>query len=62
MPIHQANHCRAMAAECQQLALLAQNEHEIAQLTSMSHSWTRIANQTDRYVEFLKEAARKSRK
>jgi hypothetical protein len=50
----QANRCRALAAECRQLAVAAENEVEKTLLTNLAFSWNRIANQTDRYVEFLK--------
>ena len=50
----QADRCRVLAAECRQLALAAENEVEKNLLTNLAFSWNRIANQTDRYVEFLK--------
>jgi hypothetical protein len=54
MPMLQADRCRVLAAECRQLALAAENEVEKTLLTNLAFSWNRIANQTDRYVEFLK--------
>jgi hypothetical protein len=54
MPMFQADRCRVLAAECRQLALAAENEVEKNLLTNLAFSWNRIANQTDRYVEFLK--------
>jgi hypothetical protein len=54
MPIFQADRCRAPAAECRRSALLSQSELEKTLLTNLAYSWKRIANQTDRYVEFLK--------
>ena len=50
----QADRCRVLAAECRQLALAAENEVEKNLLTNLAFSWNRIANQTDRYVEFLR--------
>ena len=55
----QADRCRVLAAECRQLALAAENEVEKNLLTNLAFSWNRIANQTDRYVEFLKTLPRK---
>ena len=54
MPMFQADRCRVLAAECRQLALAAENEVEKNLLTNLAFSWNRIANQTDRYVEFLR--------
>ena len=53
MPLFQAERCR-LAAECRQLALTAENTREKTILTNLAFSWNRLANQTDRYVEFLK--------
>ena len=54
MPLFQAERCRALAAECRQSALSAESEIEKTFLTNLAFSWNRLANQTDRYVEFLK--------
>jgi hypothetical protein len=54
MPMFQADRCRVLAAECRELALAAGNAAEKTLLTNLALSWSRIANQTDRYVEFLK--------
>jgi hypothetical protein len=54
MPLFQAERCRALAAECRQLALVAESNIEKTFLTNLAFSWHRLANQTDRYVEFLK--------
>jgi hypothetical protein len=54
MPMLQADRCRMLAAECHQLALAARNATEKTLLTNLALSWSRLANQTDRYVEFLK--------
>jgi hypothetical protein len=50
----QSDRCRELAAECRRLALEAENEVEKTFLTNLAFSWNRLANQTDRYVEFLK--------
>ena len=36
------------------MALAAESKIEKTFLTNLAFSWSRIANQTDRYVEFLK--------
>jgi hypothetical protein len=54
MPLFQAERCRAQAAECRQLALAAECQIEKTFLTNLAFSWNRLANQIDRYVEFLK--------
>jgi hypothetical protein len=56
MPLFQAERCRALAAECRQLALAAEGKIEKTFLTNLAFSWNRLANQTDRYVEFLKNS------
>jgi hypothetical protein len=43
-----------MSAECRQLALAAESKIEKTVLTNLAFSWNRLANQADRYVEFLK--------
>jgi hypothetical protein len=45
---------RALGAECRQLALAAESKIEKTFLTNWAFSWSRLANQTDRYVEYLK--------
>jgi hypothetical protein len=54
MPLFQAERCRTLAAECRQLVLAAESKIEKTLLTNLAFSWNRLANQTDRYVEFLK--------
>jgi hypothetical protein len=54
MPLFQAERCRALAAECHQLALAAEPKIEKTFLTNLAFSWSRLANQTDRYLEYLK--------
>jgi hypothetical protein len=54
MPLFQADRCRALGAECHQLALAVESEIEKTLLTNLALSWNRLANQTERYVEFLK--------
>ena len=53
MPLFQAERCRALAVECRQLALAAESKNEKTLLTNLAFSWNRLANQTDRYVEYL---------
>jgi hypothetical protein len=48
MPLFQAERCRALAAECRQLALTAENTREKTMLINLAFSWNRVANQTDR--------------
>ena len=43
-----------MAAECRQLALATESKIEKTFLTNLAFSWNRLANQTDRYVGYLK--------
>jgi hypothetical protein len=54
MPLFQAERCRALGAECRQLALAVESNIEKTFLTNLAFSWNRLANETDRYVEFLK--------
>jgi hypothetical protein len=54
VPLFQAERCRALAFECRQLALAAEGKIEKTILINLAFSWSRLANQTDRYVEFLK--------
>ncbi len=52
--------CRIQAEECRRLLLLAQSGAEATILTSLSRSWSVIANQTDRYAAIVrKEAAQR---
>jgi hypothetical protein len=50
----EAERCRALAAECRQLALAAESKIEKTILTNLAFGWNRLANEIDRYVEFLK--------
>jgi hypothetical protein len=61
MPLFQADRCRALGDECRQLALAAQSELEKSFLTNLALSWNRLANQTDRYAEFLKGSRKNER-
>jgi len=54
MPLFHAERCRVLATECRQLALAAESKIEKTFLTNLALSWNRLANQTDRYVEYLK--------
>jgi hypothetical protein len=56
MPLFQSERCRALAAECRQLSLAAESKIEKTFLTNLAFSWNRLANQTDRYVDFLKNS------
>jgi hypothetical protein len=56
MPLFQAERCRALSAECRQWALAAESKLEKTYLINLALSWNRLANQTDRYAEFLKNA------
>ena len=55
MPMFQAARCRTLAAECRKLALATENAREKTLLTNLAFSWNRLANQTDRYVEFMEK-------
>ena len=59
MPLFQAERCRELGAECLRLALAAESELEKTFLTNLAFSWQRLANQTDRYAEFLKNPRNK---
>src|ERR1700738_1693584 len=56
MPLFKAERGRALGAECRQLALAAESKIEKTFLTNLAFSWNRLANQTDRYVEFLRNS------
>lgn len=45
-----AKRCRDQSAECLRLMQIAQSETEARILRDIAQSWTRIANQTERYV------------
>ena len=49
-----AKHCRDQSAECVRLMELAQSRTEARILRDLAQSWTRIANQTERYATFVK--------
>jgi len=55
MSIFEPDRCRALVDECHQLASLSETALEKKLLTNMALSWNRLANQTDRYVEFLEK-------
>jgi predicted DNA-binding ArsR family transcriptional regulator len=52
-----AKRCRDQSSECLHLMKLAQSEAEARVLESLSHSWVRIANQTERYGQVIKGRA-----
>jgi hypothetical protein len=51
-------HCQDQAAECLRLMGLAQSEAEAEVLRNMSHSWSRLAGQIDRYNALTREQRR----
>jgi hypothetical protein len=53
MLMFNADRCRLLAAKCRRLASLSENALEKRLLTNLALSWNRLANQTDRYVDFL---------
>jgi hypothetical protein len=55
--IDNADHCRVQSAECMNLMSLAENEAEARLLLMLSHSWLRVANQTDRYAQMKRAKA-----
>jgi DnaJ-class molecular chaperone len=61
MELFKADRCRALSDECRGLALVSEDEHEKNLLTNLSLSWNRIANQTDRYAEFMNRPKEKGR-
>lgn len=52
-----ANRCRDQSAECLRLMGLAESEAEARVLRSLSDSWVRVANQTERYAQFKRRMA-----
>jgi hypothetical protein len=59
MSLLKADRCRAMADECRGLASFSEDEVEKTLLTNLSVSWNRLANQTDRYAEFMNRPSEK---
>jgi hypothetical protein len=59
MVLFKADRCRALSVECRSLALLSEDGIEKTLLTNLSLSWNRLANQTDRYAEFMKKPKEK---
>jgi hypothetical protein len=53
MPLLKADRCRAMADECRSLASFSEDGVEKTLLTNLSLSLNRLANQADRYAEFM---------
>jgi hypothetical protein len=49
-----AKRCRDQSAECLRLMKLATSQTEARVLRDIAHSWTRLANQIERYSEFVK--------
>jgi len=57
-----ANHCQDQSAECLRLMKLAQSAAEAEMLRNMSHSWSRLAGQIDRYNALMRDQRRVVRK
>ena len=57
-----AKHCQDQSAECLRLMGLAQTEAEAEVLRNLSHSWSRLAGQIDRYNALMREQRRAVRK
>jgi hypothetical protein len=53
-----AKHCQDQSAECLRLMRLAQTEAEAEVLRNLSHSWSRLAGQIDRYNALMREQRR----
>ena len=51
-----AKRCREQSAECLRLMQFAQSETEARLLKDLAQSWLRIANQTERYCNFVGRA------
>jgi hypothetical protein len=56
--MNSAKHCQDQAAECLRLMGLAQSEAEAKVLRNISHSWTGLAGQIDRYNALIREQGR----
>ena len=50
-----AQRCRDQASECLHLANLSRNENEAEVLKNISSSWSRLANQIDRYTAIMRK-------
>jgi|HubBroStandDraft_5_1064220.scaffolds.fasta_scaffold828052_1 hypothetical protein len=50
-----AQRCRDQASECLHLANLSRNENEAEMLKNISSSWSRLANQIDRYTAIMRK-------
>jgi hypothetical protein len=53
-----AKHCQDQSAECLRLKGLAQSEAETEVLRNLSHSWSRLAGQIDRYNALVRDQRR----
>jgi hypothetical protein len=53
--------CKHLASECLRLSSQAVREAEARVLRDLSHSWTRIAGQLDRYDALVRDGAIKER-
>ena len=50
-----AQRCRDQSAECLRSMQLARDETEARILRDLAQSWLRIANQTERYVNYTRD-------
>jgi hypothetical protein len=57
-----AQRCRDQSAECLRMMRLTQSAAESTMLRNLSSSWSKIANQTDRYTDLIDEKDRAARK
>ena len=48
--LNDVKYCREQSTQCVQLMNTAANETEARALRSLSQSWTRVANQLERYI------------
>jgi len=51
-----AKRCRDQSAECLRLMKQASSETEARVLRDIGHTWTRLANQIERYSELVKSS------
>ena len=52
-----AKRCRDQSAECLRLMTLATSQTEARVLRDIAHTWTRLANQIERYGELATKAS-----
>ena len=54
-PMYSSKQCRDASEECHSKAKLAHSETEARVLRDLAHSWLRVANQTERYVNYTRD-------